>query len=137
MRWCQDLLIVGLGNPGSQYSPTRHNVGFQVLDLIARQHGLRWKAERQFQSEMAKGLFQEQPAWLLKPQTYMNESGNAVGQVSRWLRIEPQQVLVISDDVHLPLGAMRLREGGGTGGHNGLKSVQSHLGTTQFPRLRL
>lgn len=126
-------LIVGLGNPGKAYRGTRHNFGFEVLDLLARRESLAWKKARFAQAEtcrLADG------AWLVKPQTYMNLSGDAIRQCLNWFRIKPEQLLVVVDDIHLPLGQLRLRPGGSAGGHNGLKSIEARLGTQQYVRLR-
>jgi len=126
-------LIVGLGNPGKNYRGTRHNFGFEVLDLLARRENLTWKKARFAQAEtcrLADG------AWLVKPQTYMNLSGDAIRQCLNWFRIKPNQLLVVVDDIHLTLGQLRLRPGGSAGGHNGLKSIEARLGTQQYARLR-
>ncbi len=126
-------LVVGLGNPGQAYRGTRHNFGFEVLDLLARQENLTWKKARFAQAEtcrLADG------AWLVKPQTYMNLSGDAVRQCLNWFRVTPEQLLVVVDDIHLPLGQLRLRPSGSAGGHNGLKSIESRLGTRDYVRLR-
>jgi PTH1 family peptidyl-tRNA hydrolase len=132
--------IVGLGNPGPQYRGTRHNVGFAVADEIARRAGLG------FESAPADALIakwrrpddggQPETVLLVKPSTFMNLSGQAVGDLARYFRIDPADLLVIVDDVHLPLGRLRARARGSAGGHNGLKSVIAHLGE-QFARLRL
>jgi PTH1 family peptidyl-tRNA hydrolase len=132
--------IVGLGNPGPQYRGTRHNVGFAVADEIARRAGLG------FESAPADALIakwrrpddrgQPETVLLVKPSTFMNHSGQAVGDLARYYRIDPSELLVIVDDVHLPLGRLRARARGSAGGHNGLKSVIAHLGE-QFARLRL
>lgn len=126
-------LIVGLGNPGKAYRGTRHNFGFEVLDLLARREALSWKRARFAKAEtcrLADG------AWLVKPQTYMNLSGDAVKQCLKWFRVTPEQLLVVVDDIHLPLGQLRLRPSGSAGGHNGLKSIEVRLGTQQYVRLR-
>lgn len=125
-------LIVGLGNPGSEYAATRHNIGFRVIDRLARilyaaQPQRRWAAE----------AYQVEGGWLLKPMTYMNDSGRAVGACLRETGAVPGRVLVIADDLHMPLGRMRCRGEGSSGGHNGLASVARELGTEAFARLRL
>lgn len=126
-------IIVGLGNPGREYAETRHNVGFMVLDLLARHFGAEWKADKARKAELAAG-----PGVLLvKPQTYMNASGESVGPLMRYYKWEPEQVFVIYDDISFPVGTMRLRAGGSAGGHNGMKSMIAHLGTEKFPRLRV
>ena len=126
-------IIVGLGNPGREYAETRHNVGFMVLDLLARHFGAEWKVDKARKAELAAG-----PGVLLvKPQTFMNASGESVGPLMRYYKWEPEQVFVIYDDISFPVGAMRLRAGGSAGGHNGMKSLIAHLGTEKFPRLRV
>jgi PTH1 family peptidyl-tRNA hydrolase len=126
-------LIVGLGNPGREYAGTRHNVGFLVLDRIADAAGARFRADRKWQAEVAS----TGEVWLCKPQTYMNLSGESVGAIARFHKIEPSAVLVVLDDMALPLGRLRFRESGTAGGHNGLKSIIEHLGTREIPRLRV
>lgn len=126
-------IIVGLGNPGASYANTRHNVGFMVLDALAREWGATWKADKARKAELASG-----PGVLLvKPQTYMNDSGFCVGPLMRYFKFSPEQVLVIYDDTALPVGGLRLRAGGSDGGHNGMKSLIAHLGSDHFPRLRV
>lgn len=129
-------LIVGLGNPGSKYARTRHNLGFRAVDLLAE----RWGADRfdaRFEGEIAKARVQGQPALLLKPQTYMNLSGASVAAAARFHRIAAENVWIVHDELDLPLGRLRIREGGGAGGHNGVKSVIERLGTPGFARFRL
>ena len=131
-----DWLIVGLGNPGEKYERTRHNVGFLVVDALAERLGVpvqKLKHRALTNTVRLAG----QKALLLKPVTFMNLSGEAVGDAARFYKLPPERVLVISDDTALPLGKLRLRKGGSAGGHNGLKSIIQHLGTDQFPRLRL
>ena len=131
-----DWLIVGLGNPGEKYERTRHNVGFLVVDALAERLGVpvqKLKHRALTNTVRLAG----QKALLMKPVTYMNLSGEAVGDAARFYKLPPERVLVISDDTALPLGKLRLRKGGSAGGHNGLKSIIQHLGTDQFPRLRL
>ena len=126
-------IIVGLGNPGREYAETRHNVGFMVLDRLASRLGAVWKADKARKAELAAG-----PGVLLvKPQTYMNASGESVGPLMRYFKFTPGQVFVVYDDISFPVGAMRLRAGGSAGGHNGMKSLIAHLGTEKFPRLRV
>ncbi|MGH9386901.1 MAG: aminoacyl-tRNA hydrolase [Vicinamibacterales bacterium] len=129
-------LVVGLGNPGSQYRETRHNVGFLVIDELAR----RWRVEQWrelFDALTAKTIFGEGPVLLAKPMTYMNLSGYSVAGLAGFYKIEPADVFIISDDAVLPLARLRARREGADGGHNGLKSVIGSLGTTAFPRLRV
>ncbi len=124
-------LIVGLGNPGAQYADTRHNVGFMVVDALATEFNLSFTKSRF--GLVARG----QGFWLLKPLTFMNLSGEAVGPMMRWHRILPSHLLVVGDDLDLPLGRLRLRQGGSSGGHNGLKSIMEAVQTENFPRLRI
>ncbi len=126
-------IIVGLGNPGRDYAETRHNVGFMVLDRLAAHFGAVWKLDKARKAELASG-----PGVLLvKPQTFMNSSGESVGPLMRYFKFDPEQVFVIYDDISFPVGTMRLRAGGSAGGHNGMKSLIAHLGTEKFPRLRV
>ena len=129
-------LVVGLGNPGSQYRETRHNVGFLVVDELAR----RWRVEQwrdQFQALAAKTAGDGGPVLMAKPMTFMNLSGQAVAGLAGFYKIEPADVFVVTDDVALPLGRLRARREGSDGGHNGLRSVIEALGTQAFPRLRV
>lgn len=126
-------LIVGLGNPGRDYAETRHNVGFMALDRLARHFQVQWKTDKQRKGELAAG-----PGVLLvKPQTFMNLSGECVGPLMRYFKFTPSQVLVIYDDIAFPVGALKLRATGSAGGHNGMKSLIAHLGTERFPRIRI
>jgi PTH1 family peptidyl-tRNA hydrolase len=126
-------LIVGLGNPGKKYEATRHNAGFWWVEEVARRERGDFRSEGRFHGEVAKAGAQ----WLLKPQTYMNESGRAVGALATFYRIEPADVLVVHDELDLPPGGVKLKFGGGLGGHNGLKDIAAVLGTQDFWRLRL
>jgi len=126
-------LIVGLGNPGRDYADTRHNAGFMVLDRLAAGAKASFRMEKKWQAEVAS----LGDVWLCKPQTYMNLSGESVGALGHFYKIEPAKVLVIFDDMALPLGRLRLRESGSAGGHNGLTSIIEHLGTQAIPRLRV
>ncbi len=129
-------LIVGLGNPGGQYEGTRHNVGFMVADELGErgQFPIQRLKHRALTNTAVIG---GQGALVMKPTTYMNLSGEAVGEAARFYKLAPDHVLVISDDVDLPLGKLRIRTGGSAGGHNGLKSIIQHLGSDQFPRLKV
>jgi peptidyl-tRNA hydrolase, PTH1 family len=129
-------MIVGLGNPGSEYAQTRHNAGFWLVDLLAQRHGGRFRTERKFAAELASVGIQGAEVLLLKPQTFMNRSGGAVQAAASYLKIPVEQILVVHDDLDLPPGDARLKQGGGHGGHNGLRSMVSHLGPG-FWRLRL
>ena len=129
-------LVVGLGNPGDKYENTRHNVGFLVADQLGERADLPIQRLR-FKALTNTAVLGGQGALLMKPVTYMNLSGEAVGEAARFYKLDAAHVLVISDDVDLPLGKLRIRTGGSAGGHNGLKSIIRHLGTDQFPRLKV
>lgn len=131
-----DYLIVGLGNPGPDYARTRHNVGFRCLKLLARRHGLFFD-QKKARARLARGKISGRPVALARPYTYMNRSGRAVAGLQRWLRLPPRRILVIYDDLDLPLGTTRLRGEGGSGGHHGMDSIIDKLGTEAFPRLRV
>lgn len=130
-------LIVGLGNPEKKYFSTRHNVGFLAVDAIAKLCNASWKNKPDLFSEVAEIHHEEQKIILAKPQTYMNDSGKAVAALLHRYHIEPQHLIVISDDVDLPVGVLRTRTEGGAGGHNGLKSIITSIGTQQFVRVRI
>jgi PTH1 family peptidyl-tRNA hydrolase len=129
-------IVVGLGNPGPRYAGTRHNVGFLVIDLLAQSPGAGAFRSR-FQAQVAE--LQEPPhgVLLVKPETFMNLSGRCVRQVLDFYQVPPAELLVVCDDVNLPLGKLRARARGTHGGHNGLRDIQNHLGTTEYPRLRV
>lgn len=127
-------LIVGLGNPGRKYAGTRHNVGFEVVDLIARRHGLAWESGP---ADALIAKWRESAALLVKPLTFMNLSGYAVGELLRFFKIDFPHLLIVVDDVNLELGRLRARAGGSAGGHNGLKSLIGQLGTDAFARFRI
>jgi PTH1 family peptidyl-tRNA hydrolase len=129
-------LIVGLGNPGRQYADNRHNVGFQCLDRLAKAWGLSL-SRRKHKALLAQGEIVGQRAVLAKPQTFMNLSGEAVKRLARFYQVPPENILVIYDDLDLPLGRIRLRPEGGSGGHKGMKSIIQHLGSNGFARLRV
>lgn len=131
-------LIVGLGNPGDKYAGTRHNIGFEVIDRLSKNWAIALKEERRFQGEYGAGFGpRREKVYLLKPLTYMNRSGQSMRAVLDWLKLSPAQVLVVYDDMDLPVGRLRMRLSGSAGGHNGMKSAISHLGTQDFPRLRI
>jgi PTH1 family peptidyl-tRNA hydrolase len=127
-------VIAGLGNPGPRYKGTRHNVGFAVVDEISRRHGLTFESSP---SEAVVAKWRDRGTLIVKPLTFMNLSGQAVGELARYFKVEPPDVLIVVDDVHLPLGRLRIRARGSAGGHNGLKSIEAHLGTDEYPRLRV
>jgi peptidyl-tRNA hydrolase, PTH1 family len=131
-------LIVGLGNPEPKYDHTRHNIGFEAVDNLASSWGMSWKENKRFQGLITEGVSTYgNKIRLLKPLTYMNLSGQAVRAVTDWYKIPPQSVLVIYDEMDLPVGRLRIRLAGSAGGHNGMKSIISHLGSQNFPRLRI
>ncbi|MCL4263005.1 MAG: aminoacyl-tRNA hydrolase [Anaerolineae bacterium] len=129
------FLIIGLGNPGRQYRGNRHNIGFMAVDRLAAANGIQ-SSKVQNQAIVGDGRIAAKPVILAKPQTYMNLSGDAVGSLLRYYKIPQANLLVIYDELDLPFGAIRLRESGGAGGHNGMRSIIAHLGQ-DFPRLRL
>ena len=130
-------VIAGLGNPGAQYENTPHSIGFEVVNAIAREIGAEWRASASFKGELATSMFAGQKVLLLKPMTYMNLSGDSVAPVVRYHNATPADLLVISDDIDLPVGRLRIRVGGSAGGHNGLKSIIERVGTPAFTRLRV
>jgi PTH1 family peptidyl-tRNA hydrolase len=130
-------LIVGLGNPGDRYQFSRHNIGFWVLDELAKKWQLSFRHERASASLMCKGNLEEVPFLLVKPLTYMNNSGEAVLKFLKSFELSPQETLVILDDIFLPLGVLRFRPKGSSGGHNGLQSILKACNSTEIPRLRL
>ena len=131
-------LIVGLGNPGREYRDTRHNVGFMVVDEIARRHGIDWASgPSQIPETLIGKRFADEPVMVAKPLTYMNNSGDAVGGLVRYFNVTPDDLFVVADEAALPFGKLRARARGSAGGHNGLKSIIERLGTTEFSRLRL
>ena len=130
-------LIVGLGNPGPEYEDTRHNAGFWWVDLAARQLRASLALERAYHGFVARVNRPEGPVWLQQPLTFMNLSGKAVAPLARFFKITPDEILVVHDELDLPPGQMKLKKGGGNGGHNGLKDIQAQLGSGDFWRLRL
>ncbi len=131
-------LIVGLGNPEPKYDQTRHNIGFAAVDALSRAWKINVSENRKFQGEYGEGVAgKNSKIRLLKPLTYMNLSGQSIQAVTSWYKLPPESVLIIYDDMDLPLGKTRLRLSGSAGGHNGMKSAIAHLGTDNFPRLRI
>jgi PTH1 family peptidyl-tRNA hydrolase len=131
-------LVVGLGNPEPKYDKTRHNIGFEAVDALAQAWQISWSENRRFQSFLGEGRSpNSDKVRLLKPLTYMNRSGQAIRAAVDWYKVPPESVFVIYDDMDLPIGRMRLRLSGSAGGHNGMKSAIAHLGTQNFPRLRI
>ena len=130
-----DLLVVGLGNPGREYARHRHNTGWLVLDELARRHGASWKGK--FSGQLAELRLDGHRVALLKPETYMNESGRSVAAAARFYKLEPDAILVVHDEGDFELGRLQARKGGGSAGHNGLRSIAQHLKTPEFMRLRI
>ncbi len=128
-------LIVGLGNPGTEYSETRHNAGFWFCERLAAELGAGFSNEARFHGRIAHA--RDAKVWLLMPQTFMNRSGQSVGALVRFHRIQPAEMLVVHDELDIPPGQLRLKFGGGLGGHNGLKDITAHLGTQDYWRLRI
>ena len=131
-----DWMIVGLGNPGQQYASTRHNTGFMTLDLLAQRLQVKVSKER-FQALTAQAVYEGQKLLLVKPQTYMNASGLSVEPAAHYYKLPPERILVLFDDISLPVGKLRIRKNGSAGGHNGLKSLISSFGSDQFPRVKI
>lgn len=129
-------LVVGLGNPGSKYESTRHNMGFLAVDKLAQNEKLKFNKLR-FKAWTATWEVGGEKVLLMKPQTYMNLSGESVGEAARFYKIPADHVLIISDDISLPAGKLRIRASGSAGGHNGLKNIIQHLGTDKFPRIKV
>jgi PTH1 family peptidyl-tRNA hydrolase len=130
-----DLLVVGLGNPGREHQRDRHNVGWMIVDELARRHAASWKGK--FSGQLAEIRVDGHRVALLKPETYMNESGRSVGAAARFYKVEPDAVLVVHDEIDLDHGRLQARRGGGLAGHNGLRSIAAHLGSQEFLRLRV
>lgn len=133
----EPLLVVGLGNPGPQYAKTRHNLGFMVADLLAARIGAPFKVHKRSGAEVVTGRLGQRPVVLAKPRCYMNESGRQVGPLAKFYSIVPAGVIVIHDELDIDFGRVRLKLGGGEGGHNGLRSVANALGTKDFQRVRI
>ena len=130
-----DLLVVGLGNPGREYARNRHNAGAMVVDELARRHGGSWKSK--FNGQLSEIRLEGHKLALLKPETYMNESGRSVGAAAQFFKVAPESVLVVHDEGDFDLGRLELKVGGGLAGHNGLRSIARELGTQDFLRLRI
>ncbi len=130
-------LVIGLGNPGEKYRRNRHNVGFQCVDHLAQAHKLKFQRKKRFKADLADGQIGRTRVILVKPLTFMNESGQAVAAVSKWYKVPAERILVIYDDLDLPLGKLRVRPNGSSGGHKGIDSIIAQLGTRDFARLRI
>ena len=133
----EPLLVVGLGNPGPQYAKTRHNLGFMVADLLAGRMGETFKVHKRSGAEIVTGRLAHRPVVLAKPRTYMNESGRQVGPLAKFYSVSAADVIVIHDELDIEFGQIRLKQGGGEGGHNGLRSLVNALGTKNFHRVRI
>jgi PTH1 family peptidyl-tRNA hydrolase len=130
-------LIVGLGNPGAEYADTRHNAGFWLVDQLARDLKIKLSQQAKFHGALGRAQVHGEDLWLLQPSTFMNRSGQAVVAVARFYKILPDEILVVHDELDLDPGSIRLKQGGGAGGHNGIKDIQAHLSSPDFWRLRL
>ncbi len=129
--------IIGLGNPGSQYRLTRHNCGFRLVDALARQCNTELKLNARLQSKLVRVQIEGVSVWLVQPITYMNRSGEAFARVAHYYKIDPSAIIVVHDELDLPVGTIKLKQGGGTGGHNGLTDIVSRAGTKDFLRIRI
>lgn len=129
-------IIIGLGNPGRGYEHNRHNIGFHCINHLGRQHSIQVKKNR-CQSQVGSGIICGEEVLLVKPKTYVNRSGDAVGKLLKEFKAKPQDILVICDDLNLPLGKLRIRPSGSAGGHNGLKSIIASIASEDFPRIRI
>lgn len=129
-------LVIGLGNPDRQYARTRHNVGYRVVDKLAAKLGWQWNEQRS-RAILASGMIDSEKVVLAKPITYMNKSGEAVAELVRWYKLQPEDILVVYDELDLPVGKVRLRAKGSAAGHHGLDNIMRHLHTNHFPRLRV
>jgi PTH1 family peptidyl-tRNA hydrolase len=130
-------MVVGLGNPGTRYEHTRHNIGFLCLDRLAQRAALRFRSSTKHRAKIAHGTIGGSDVLLAKPQTYMNESGRAVSLLARYYRLAPSDIIVVYDDLDLPFGTIRVRARGSSGGHRGMQSIIDHLGTMNVPRVRV
>lgn len=130
-------LLVGLGNPGDKYQETRHNIGFRFLDLLAKHEGLRFVAAPRFRAETCNWEVDGEKIILVKPQTFMNNSGESIGQLARYYQVATSDIFVVYDDLDLPAGKLRIKKGGGHGGHNGLKSLNQHLDGSNYTRIKI
>jgi PTH1 family peptidyl-tRNA hydrolase len=130
-------LVVGLGNPGPEYAGTRHNAGFLVVERLAERWRAKWSSAKKFSTRLARVERDGRRVWLCQPQTFMNASGEAVAAVAAYYRVTRAHVLVVVDDADLPLGQLRLRPGGSSGGHHGLESIEQHLGGREYARQRI
>jgi PTH1 family peptidyl-tRNA hydrolase len=130
-------IIVGLGNPGTRFKGTRHNVGFETIDKLCYDCGIRMKKVHRFRADIGEGTVANTPVLLVQPQTYMNDSGGAVQKVLHYYKLPPSEMIVVYDDISLPVGDIRVRERGSAGGQKGMVSIIQHMGTEEFPRVRI
>jgi len=130
-------MLVGLGNPGSKYEKTRHNIGFRFLDLLAKSEGLSFGSAPRFHADTATTTMKGEKVLLVKPQTFMNNSGESVAPLAKYYDIEPSDITVVYDDLDLPSGKLRIKSGGGHGGHNGLRSINQHLPNADYTRVKI
>ena len=129
-------LLVGLGNPGERHARQRHNIGFMAIERIAQRHGFGpWRTR--FQGRLAEGVLDGERVWLLEPQTFMNESGRSIGEAARFIKLPPEDIVILHDEIDLAAGKLRVKLGGGVAGHNGLRSADDWLGTREFKRVRI
>ena len=133
----EPLLVVGLGNPGPKYAKNRHNIGFMVADVLAERVGSTFKAHKKSGAEVVTGMLAQHPVVLAKPRCYMNESGSQIGPLAKFYSVRPKDVIVIHDELDIDFGKIRLKQGGGEGGHNGLRSIANVLGSKGFQRVRV
>ena len=131
------MLIVGLGNPGSEYAANHHNIGFMMVDSVADKYNVKFKNEKKFQAEVAEFRYNNEKHYIIKPQTYMNLSGKSVKAFVDYYKISLDDIIVIYDDLDIPLGDIRIRKNGSSGGHNGMKSIISNLNSEEFKRIRI
>lgn len=130
-------LLIGLGNPGSAYEFTRHNIGFHILEAWAQKKGWNFKDASRLQGKLAQGMFEGKKVLLLMPMTYMNSSGESVRLCVDYFKVSPNNIMVVTDDIALPFGTLRVKPSGSSGGHNGLKSIEAHIGTQIYPRMKV
>ncbi|WP_143542177.1 aminoacyl-tRNA hydrolase [Rhodococcus sp. 1163] len=133
----EPALIVGLGNPGPQYEATRHNVGFMVADVLAARIGAKFSSHKKSNSEVIQARLSDRPVVVAKPRTFMNLSGQPVAALARFFSVDPSNIVIVHDELDIEFGAIRLKLGGGEGGHNGLRSISQHLGTKDYLRTRV
>ena len=129
-------IIAGLGNPGKKYEHTRHNVGFDVMDVLAEKYNIRMD-EKKYKAICGKGMIGSEKVVLVKPQTFMNLSGESIAEAVNFYKVDPEHIIIVYDDISLDVGQLRIRKKGSAGGHNGIKNIIAHLGTQEFPRIKV